>query len=611
MEFYRETDEAVLEELKTDHNGVPPKEAKNRLERDGFNEIQDKAHVSTWKLFIETFKDPMVLVLLAAALIQIVLGEVVESIIIFLVLLLNAVISVVQTKKAEGSIAALRSLSAPEAQIIRAGTRQKVPARELVVGDIVFLEAGDYVPADGRILESGSLKINEGMLTGESEAVNKHTEQISEESALGDRLNMVFSSSLVVHGRGTFVATGTGEHSEIGKIATMLESAGEKSTPLQQKLDTFSKKLGIVILLLSVAIFVVQIGRIWLNGDTADMTTSVLNALMFSVAVAVAAVPEALSSIVTIVLSVGTNKMAKENAIIRKLPAVETLGSTSIICTDKTGTLTQNKMTVTEYFIPEQEEKDFPEDPGVWNEQERMLIDIMTLCNDSYINQDEQEIGDPTEVALIQFAAKQNEDYEALRAKHERIAELPFDSERKLMSTVHLVRDKQMMFTKGGPDVVFSRASHVLLNGEEVVLTAEMKEQFVNQYEMFSDRALRGIAYAYKRLSVERKQIDFTDEYDLVLVGMTAMIDPPREAVYGAVRDAKSAGIRTIMITGDHKTTAQAIAREIGIIEEQDMAISGQELDEMAETELDEKLPSISVYARVSPENKIRIVRAW
>jgi P-type Ca2+ transporter type 2C len=612
MEFYNRSKEEVLDAMNSDEKGLSSEEVKLRLERDGYNEIEDQAKVPTWKLFLETFKDPMVIVLLVAAGVQIVLGEIVESIIIFIVILINSVISVVQTRKAESSLEALRDMSAPNAKVIRNGTKQTVAAKELVKGDIVFLEAGDYVPADGRVLESGSLKVNEGMLTGESEAVEKSIEAISGEAALGDRRNMVFSSSLVVYGRGTFVVTGTAEKTEVGKIANLISTAQQKETPLQRKLNDFSKKLGIGVLLLCVVIFAVQAVRIWF-GDNAegDTTTALLNALMFSVAIAVAAIPEALQSIVTIVLSVGTHKMAKQHAIIRKLPAVETLGSTSIICTDKTGTLTQNKMTVTKHFLLLDKNDQLSKKTDEWDEPEHLLILIAALCNDSYINKDGQEVGDPTEVALINFANKKAHDYEELRQKHQRIAEIPFDSDRKLMSTVHTVDGGNVMFTKGGPDVVFNRISHVLVNGEEQPVTKELLKQFTDANENFSNQALRVLAFGYKRLPDGKTQINHDDEHDLVLVGLTAMIDPPREAVYGSIEKAKRAGIRTIMITGDHKTTAQAIGRDIGLMDENDIAVTGQELDAMSEEELDRKLDSISVYARVSPENKIRIVRAW
>lgn len=611
MEFYRQDKEDVLQSLESSMNGLGQEEVKSRLENDGYNEIKDREKVPTWKLFIETFKDPMVLVLLIAAGIQVALGSLVESLIILLVIILNSIISVVQTKKAESSLEALRSMSAPEAKVIRNGTKQKIPARELVPGDIVLLEAGDYVPADGRILQGASLKVNEGMLTGESEAVEKNSDTILDDAPLGDRLNFVYSGSLVVYGNGTFVVTGTGEKTEIGKIADMLNKAEQKQTPLQRKLEHFSKKLGIAILILSILIFALQAGRIWFGADNVDMGTALLKALMFSVAVAVAAIPEALSAIVTIVLSVGTNKMAKQHAIIRKLPAVETLGSASVIATDKTGTLTQNKMTVTDYFVPGNSNKQLNGNPESWSASEKLLVQIAVLCNDSYINNEGKEIGDPTEVALIHFANQNNKDYEEIRKTYPREEELPFDSDRKLMSTVNTIDNERLMLTKGGPDVMFSRASHVLIDGKEEPLTKERLNELQQENESFSRQALRVLAYGYKKLPKDQQSISESDEHELTLVGLTAMIDPPREEVYEAIRNATSAGIKTVMITGDHKTTAQAIGRDIGLMDEDDIALSGQELDAMTDEELDQKLEDISVYARVSPENKIRIVQAW
>ena len=611
MDYYQKNTEDVLQSIQATENGLTQEEVKLRLERDGYNEIKDKEKVPVWKLFLETFKDPMVIVLLIAAGVQVILGEVVESLIILLVLILNSIISVVQTKKAESSLDALRNMSAPEAKVIRNGTKQTIPARELVQGDIVSLEAGDFIPADGRLLESASLKVNEGMLTGESEAVEKNIDTIPNEAALGDRINMVFSGSLAVYGHGTFVVTGTAEKTEIGKIADLLNSAESKQTPLQRKLEAFSKKLGIGILLLSLFIFALEAGRIWLGDSNVDTATAILNALMFAVAVAVAAIPEALSAIVTIVLSVGTNKMAKQNAIIRRLYAVETLGSTSIIATDKTGTLTQNKMTVTDYFIPGTANKSLDPNPEKWNQSQQMLVNIAALCNDSYINDEGKEIGDPTEVALIQFANKNNRDYQEIRTTFQREIELPFDSDRKLMSTVHTINGRRLILTKGGPDIMFGRSNSVLIDGKEEPLSDAHLKMFEQANEDFSNQALRVLAYGYRELPEGQASIDASDEYELTLVGLTAMIDPPREEVYEAVKNAKSAGIKTVMITGDHKTTAQAIGRDIGIMDEHDIALSGQELDALTDEQLDEKLESISVYARVSPENKIRIVRAW
>lgn len=611
MNYYQQSKEEVLSKVNSSEQGISSTEAQKRLESEGYNELKSKDRDPIWKLFLENFKDPMVIVLLIAAAVQLFLGQYIESLIIFLVLVLNAIVSVVQTRKAESSLDALRNLSAPEAKVIRDGTRVTIPARELVPGDIVLLEAGDNVPADGRVIESGSLKVNEGMLTGESEAVEKHTNPIEGEAALGDRLNMVFSGALTVYGRGTIVVTSTGEQTEIGKIAGLIESAESKQTPLQRKLDKFSKKLGIFILILSVIIFGVEAARIYFNNTSVDMTASILNALMFAVAVAVAAIPEALSSIVTIVLSVGTNKMAKQHAIIRKLPAVESLGSTSVICTDKTGTLTQNRMTVVDYYLPEGTKEEFPDDPDTLTAAERRLLHIAVLCNDSHINEEGKELGDPTEIALIAFSNKKNKHYREIRDQFPREAEIPFDSDRKLMSTIHTFDGQKTILTKGGPDVLFSRCNRVFIHGEEQPLTDEMIEQFRHQNEEFSKRALRVLAYAYKNIPNETTEISLNDEHDLVLVGLTAMIDPPREEVFDSIVESKKAGIRTVMITGDHKTTAQAIGQDIGLMSEGDIAVTGQELDAMTEQELDQKLEHISVYARVSPENKIRIVRAW
>lgn len=611
MEYYRSSVSDTLKDVQSSDKGLTSAEVDSRLAKEGYNEIKGKQKDPLWKLFLENFKDPMVVVLLIAATVQIVMGHVMESVIIFVVLLLNAVISVVQTRKAESSLDALRKLSAPEAKVIRDGALLSVPARELVRGDIVFLEAGDYVPADGRIIESGSLRIDEGMLTGESEAVEKHIQPIHQDAPLGDRRNMAFSGSLVVYGRGTLVVTGTALGTELGKIAGLIESAEAKQTPLQRKLESFGKKLGIAVLGLSVLIFAIQAMRVWLSNDTVDTTEAILNALMFAVAVAVAAIPEALSSIVTIVLSVGTNKMARQNAIIRKLPAVEALGSTSVICTDKTGTLTQNKMTVVDYFLPEGSQEQFSLHADEWSEEARRLLHIAVLCNDSNINEEGKELGDPTEVALIAFSNSKDKDYREIRDNFPREAELPFDSERKLMSTLHTFDGRKAMLTKGGPDVLFSRCTHVLLSGQEVPLTPEVLERFNTANEQFSGRALRVLAYAYKNVPDTFTAVGLEDEQNLVLVGLTAMIDPPREAVYGSIAESNKAGIRTIMITGDHKTTAQAIGRDIGLMAEHEIAVTGQELDAMSEEELDSRLERIGVYARVSPENKIRIVRAW
>lgn len=608
MQPYNQSVNEVLEETKSQFEGLSPKEVENRQAKDGFNELKEKKKTSTWELFIDTLKDPMVIILLLVAFVQLFLGEFVESLVIFIVLMINSVVAVVQTKRAESSLDALRQMSAPSAKVLRNGEKTSIPARELVVGDIVSLEAGDFIPADGRLIDVQNLRVEEGMLTGESEPVEKFSDVIEGEVALGDRKNMVFSSSLVVYGRADFLVTAIAEQTEIGKIAQMLETAEAKQTPLQQKLEKFGKQLGWAILALCALIFAVQILRLFTTNQTADMQKAVLDSFMFAVAVAVAAIPEALSSVVTIVLSVGTNKMAKQHAIMRNLPAVETLGSTSVICTDKTGTLTQNKMTVVDSFLPTQGSKELTD---LTQADQKLLLNAMVLCNDSSFSQEGQLLGDPTEVALIAYSDKIGYPYQDLREKSPRMAEFPFDSERKLMSTINDFEGQKTIFVKGGPDVLFNRCNQVFLDGKVQEFTPELKEKFQAQNEAFSQKALRVLAYAYKPVSDNKTELTLTDENDLILIGLSAMIDPPREAVYDSIAEAKKAGIKTIMITGDHKTTAQAIAKDIGLMNEGDMALTGQELDALTEDELRENLEKISVYARVSPENKIRIVRAW
>ena len=600
--FYKKTTKETLKNLKTNINGLSKSEAKKRLNKYGYNELKEENKTSTLKLFIDSFKEPLVIILLIASLIQVFLGEYIESVIIFSVLVLNSILGVVQTKKAESSLNSLKKLSVPESKVIRDNLKIMVSSSELVPGDIVIVEAGDYIPADGRVIESQSLKVVEGMLTGESEPILKHTDCIDDECALGDMKNMVFSGSMVVYGRGIFVVTKTGMDTEVGKIANLLQNADNKLTPLQIKLEKFSKKLGILIVLLSILIFLVQVLR---GGNVSD-------SFMFSVAIAVAAIPEALSSIVTIVLAVGTNKMAKKQAIIRKLPAVETLGSTSVICTDKTGTLTQNKMTVVDTFVKNDLKlENNISKVAITNEssEENALFLSSILCNDSDINSDGIEIGDPTEIALINYANNKNIDYKNIRKTYNRISEVPFDSDRKLMSTLNRVNKHNIMFVKGAPDVVFSRCNSILVNGKTTKITDELINEFKKVNEDFSNRALRVLAFATK--SIDKNSICLDDEFNLTLIGLMAMIDPPREEVYDAVSRANNSGIKTIMITGDHKTTAVAIAKEIKIFNDGDISLTGQELDNLSDENLDEILEKVSVYARVSPENKIRIVRAW
>ena len=622
--FYQKDSVQVLNDLDSNLTGLTQEEVTSRLKNYGRNVLKEKPKTPTWKLFLESFKDPLVIILLVAAMTQVFLGDTVESLIIFAVLGINAVLGVVQTKKADSSLDSLKKLSVPEAKVIRNNEKLTISSQELVPGDIVLLEAGDYVPADGRIIESQTLKVIEGMLTGESEPVLKNADTINEESSLGDQKNMVFSGSMVVYGRATYVVTSCGMNTQVGKIANLLETAENKQTPLQQKLDDFGKKLGVAIVILAALIFALEVFR---GGD-------LMNSFMFAIAIAVAAIPEALTSIVTIVLASGTNTMAKRQSIIRKLPAVETLGSTSVICTDKTGTLTQNKMTVVETYLygPDSDKfngfdyiKDYTNTNSNNSEntsdgteiavcacaiQERYLSLSSILCNDSDVNEEGIEIGDPTEVALINYAEKYDVDYKSIRENYTRISEIPFDSDRKLMTTVNLIDDENIMFTKGAPDVIFKRCKYALKYDEVVEISDEILDEYKKINENFSNRALRVLAFAYKNVADEFGP-SLDDENNLILIGLMAMIDPPREEVFDAVKEAKSSGIKTIMITGDHKTTAAAIAREIGIMEKDDLALTGQELDSLTDEELDNKLEKISVYARVSPENKIRIVKAW
>ena len=622
--FYQKDSVQVLNDLDSNLTGLTQEEVTSRLKNYGRNALKEKPKTPTWKLFLESFKDPLVIILLVAAMTQVFLGDTVESLIIFAVLGINAVLGVVQTKKADSSLDSLKKLSVPEAKVIRNNEKLTISSQELVPGDIVLLEAGDYVPADGRIIESQTLKVIEGMLTGESEPVLKNADTINEESSLGDQKNMVFSGSMVVYGRATYVVTSCGMNTQVGKIANLLETAENKQTPLQQKLDDFGKKLGVAIVILAALIFALEVFR---GGD-------LMNSFMFAIAIAVAAIPEALTSIVTIVLASGTNTMAKRQSIIRKLPAVETLGSTSVICTDKTGTLTQNKMTVVESYLygPDSDKfngfdyiKDYTNTNSNNSEntsdgteiavcacaiQERYLSLSSILCNDSDVNEEGIEIGDPTEVALINYAEKYDVDYKSIRENYTRISEIPFDSDRKLMTTVNLIDDENIMFTKGAPDVIFKRCKYALKYDEVVEISDEILDEYKKINENFSNRALRVLAFAYKNVADEFGP-SLDDENNLILIGLMAMIDPPREEVFDAVKEAKSSGIKTIMITGDHKTTAAAIAREIGIMEKDDLALTGQELDSLTDEELDNKLEKISVYARVSPENKIRIVKAW
>mgnify|MGYP004463372969 FL=1 len=596
--YFSKTTEEALNYLKVSKEGLSTRQAKENLSTYGFNELNQKKNKSVVQVFFSQFKDLLIFILIAAGIISMLSDNVESTIVIFSVIILNAVLGTIQHFKAEQSLDSLKALSAPCAKVIRDGKKIEIQSRNVVPGDILALEAGDLITADGRVIESYSLQVNESSLTGESLSVDKITDKIdSEEVALGDQKNMVFSGSLVTYGRALVVVTNTGMKTEIGKIATLMEETQEKKTPLQVSLDDFSKKLAIIILVICTIVFGLFLYR----------KMPVLDSLMFAVALAVAAIPEALSSIVTIVLALGTQKMAKENAIIKKLRAVEGLGSVSIICSDKTGTLTQNKMTVRKIYVDGKLING--SEISLDNKVEEYLIKNSILCNDS-TSKDGKEIGDPTEVALVNLGHEILINEVELRSKYERLAEIPFDSDRKLMSTLHKIDSKNIMFTKGALDVILDRVKFIMTSDGVRELTENDKNEILDVNRRLSESGLRVLCFAYKELN-EIKELNLNDEYNYIFIGLISMIDPPREESKQAVADCIMAGIKPIMITGDHKITASAIAKEIGILREGDKAIEGLEIDKMSDEELKENIEHISVYARVSPEHKIRIVRAW
>lgn len=596
--FFNQSPSNVLKHFHVSLDGLTTKAAQEALQNYGPNALSEGKKKSMVVVFLEQFKDLLVFILIAAAIISALSGNLESTIVIFAVIILNAILGTVQHFKAEKSLSSLKALSAPSAKVIRNGTKIEIPSSEVVPGDIIFLEAGDLIVADGRVIESYSLQVNESSLTGESESVNKTAEIIDRtEVALGDQINMVFSGSLVTYGRGIVLVTATGMQTEIGKIATLMNQTQQKKTPLQVNLDDFSKKLAMIILGICFIVFTLSIYR----------KIPVLDSLMFAVALAVAAIPEALSSIVTIVLALGTQKMAKQNAIMKELKAVESLGSISIICSDKTGTLTQNKMTTKKVYLNhtlvDGDTLDYT------NPLERLLLQSAVLANDS-TNQEGQEIGDPTEVALVNLGQKLGLSEISLRKDYPRLSEIPFDSDRKLMSTLHFIDGQYILFTKGAFDVLLDRTNTIATTEGIRELTLEDCNQINAANQSLSENGLRVLAFAYKVLPSE-KLLTLEDETDYTFLGLISMIDPPREESKAAVADARLAGIKPIMITGDHKVTASAIAREIGILADSDIAVEGTTLDHMTDAELDEKLEHIAVYARVSPENKIRIVDAW
>lgn len=595
--YYQLSQNEVRREVNGKEEALTSSEVQQNQEKYGLNELVEGKKKSTIQIFLEQFKDFLVIILIVAAVVSGILGDAESAIVILIVITINAILGTVQTVKAEQSLNSLKELSAPLAKVLRDGNVIQIPSKEVTIGDEVFLEAGDYVPADGRILTNASLKIDESALTGESLAVEKSEDTITGEVPLGDQTNMVFSGSFVTYGRGSFLVTAIGMDTEVGKIATLLKTTSEKKTPLQMNLDEFGKKLSIVILIFCGILFGVNVFQGVNIGDS----------FMFAVALAVAAIPEALSSIVTIVLSFGTQKMAKEHAIIRKLQAVEGLGSVSIICSDKTGTLTQNRMTVEDYYVNGKRIPAAEIDRQALGQKELLRYSI--LCNDS-TNVDGVEIGDPTETALINLGTKLGAEAGYVRGKFPRTSEIPFDSDRKLMSTAHVLENGPVMVTKGAVDVLLNRVTKIQKGTEVCQITQEDKEVIENQNQEFSRSGLRVLAFAYKPIQKDQV-LQLEDEDDLIFVGLISMMDPPREESKAAVADCIRAGIKPIMITGDHKVTAAAIAKRIGILKDESEACEGSVIDNMSDEELMDFVDGISVYARVSPEHKIRIVRAW
>lgn len=595
--FYNQSAVEVRKKINGSLKPLSNKQVKENQEKYGLNELVETKTKSIPIIFLEQFKDFLVIILVFAAFISGFLDDLESALVILIVITINAILGTVQTVKAEQSLNSLKELSAPNAKVLRDDNIVEIPSKEVTVGDEVYLEAGDYIPADGRIIDNASMKVDESALTGESLAVEKTTMIILGEVPLGDRTNMVYSGSFLTYGRGNFLVTAIGMETEVGKIAQLLKSTSEKKTPLQVNLDNFGKKLSIIIMVFCALLFGLNILQ---GGNLGD-------AFMFAVALAVAAIPEALSSIVTIVLSFGIQKMAKEGAIIRKLQAVEGLGSVSIICSDKTGTLTQNKMTVEDYYIEQQRISAKDIDPAIPLHKDLMRLSI--LCNDS-TNIDGQEIGDPTETALINIGDHLGIPAKRVRNAYPRLSELPFDSDRKMMSTFHLLKDGYTMITKGAVDVLIKRTKYIRKDGQILPITKEDIQNIQAMNLEFSKRGLRVLAITYRKFKNEKVLMP-EDENELIFLGLISMMDPPREESTQAVKECIQAGITPIMITGDHKVTAAAIAKRIGILTDESQAVEGSEIDHLNDQELQKFVEDKRVYARVSPEHKIRIVRAW
>ncbi|MFJ7406156.1 MULTISPECIES: cation-translocating P-type ATPase [unclassified Lysinibacillus] len=596
-QYHQQSSAEVMNKLSVTNKGLSDSDVQKRQEVYGFNVLEEGKKISTLAVFFGQFKDLLVIILMIAAFISFLLGEVESTIVILIVIILNAVLGTVQHVKAEKSLGNLKALSSPIAKVMRNNQIIEIPSKDIVVGDLLYLEAGDYINADGRLVESHNLHINESSLTGESLAVAKFSDPIKEDVTVADKKNMVFTGSFVTNGRGIVIVTAIGMETEIGKIANLLDTAKEKKTPLQVSLDQFGEKLALGITMICVVIFTIDLVR----------GRELVESFMFAVSLAVAAIPEALSSIVTIVLAFGTQKMAKENAIIRKLFAVESLGSVSVICSDKTGTLTENKMVVQHVFV---DQKVISHDQlQMKNTIEKDLIWKALLCNDA-LERDHKEIGDPTEIALVKLGKQYDFDELIVRENCPRVAELPFDSDRKLMSTVNRINQQNIMITKGALDVLLSKITKINTSNGLLTITHEHKKKIEEVNRDFSMNGLRVLAITYKEV-YEPRAISVVDERDLIFVGLIAMMDPPRKESKAAVESCIKAGIKPVMITGDHKITATAIAKQIGILQDPSEAIEGAEIEKLTDRELQEKVQDFSVYARVTPEQKIRIVRAW
>lgn len=598
--WFNKSSEEIIKELSSNViNGLSSADAKSRLEKNGLNKLQGKKKKSTFQLFLSQINDAMIYILLVAAVISAIVGEISDAIIILIVIFVNAIIGVIQESKAEKALEALKNMSTPKALVKRDGSIIEIPSEEVVLGDIVVIDAGRYIPADLRLIESANLKIEESAFTGESVPAEKNSDIIKEEKdvPIGDQHNMAFMSTLATYGRGTGIVIATGMDTQIGKIAKMLDAEDENVTPLQKKLAQLGKILGFAAVGISIVMFIVSMFQ---GRDFLEM-------FMTSISLAVAAIPEGLPAIVAIVLALGVQRMIKENAIIRKLPSVETLGSVNIICSDKTGTLTINKMTVKKFYI-NGETKNL-EQIDIKNDESKLLVDGMILCNDA-TSKDGVQTGDPTEVALIDVGNKINIFKDDLNELHKRVNEIPFDSDRKLMTTVNTYDKNFNVFTKGAIDSILKISNKILINGEIKDFTKNEKEKVLEASNLMSDDALRVLALGYKVIDSEHVAIDELEK-DLIFVGLMGMIDPPREEVKGSIQTSKNAGIRTIMITGDHKNTAVAIAKELGIANDISEAMSGSEIDTYSDEEFTKIVNDYRVFARVSPEHKVKIVKAF